>query len=258
MTTLTTTSVLHIINDAYIAILYPLLPLIAADLQLSYGQIGLLKAAFSGGGQPVPTADGAAGGAPDGRSGAGAARRRQRLDGRWAGRDGLGANVPGPARRGRCRGASAVARSTPWRPDWSHGPTNGADAARPSARSTSPGTSGSSPDRRLAGILGVTYGWRAALGALAAVGMVCSLVTLAGRTQVTRSVARLPARRAEQPRRRGVTRGLGDRAAAVVCTARGRRYGRRGGPGRRVGAAALHPHDGARARRSCNQWPLSR
>ena len=48
MTTLTTTSVLHIVNDAYIAILYPLLPLIAADLQLSYGQIGLLKAAFSG------------------------------------------------------------------------------------------------------------------------------------------------------------------------------------------------------------------
>ena len=104
MTTLTTTSVLHVVNDAYIAIVYPLLPLIAADLQLSYGQIGLLKAAFSGVASLFQLPMGAAGGAPDGRRGAGAARRRQRLDGRRPGGDGLGADLPGPARRGRRRG----------------------------------------------------------------------------------------------------------------------------------------------------------
>lgn len=45
---LATTSVVHLLNDASFAILYPLFPLIAADLGLSYAQVGLVKTAFSG------------------------------------------------------------------------------------------------------------------------------------------------------------------------------------------------------------------
>ena len=45
---LITSSVLHFTNDACFALLYPLLPLIAADLGLSYAQVGLVRAAFSG------------------------------------------------------------------------------------------------------------------------------------------------------------------------------------------------------------------
>lgn len=41
------TSLIHLTNDACFALLYPLLPLIAADLHLSYTQIGLLKASFA-------------------------------------------------------------------------------------------------------------------------------------------------------------------------------------------------------------------
>lgn len=41
------TSLVHLTNDACFALLYPLLPLIAADLHLSYAQIGLLKASFA-------------------------------------------------------------------------------------------------------------------------------------------------------------------------------------------------------------------
>jgi MFS transporter, FSR family, fosmidomycin resistance protein len=45
---LVTTSFVHLLNDACFAILYPLFPLIAADLGLSYAQVGLVKTAFSG------------------------------------------------------------------------------------------------------------------------------------------------------------------------------------------------------------------
>jgi MFS transporter, FSR family, fosmidomycin resistance protein len=45
---LLTTSAIHLTNDACFALLYPLLPFIAADLNLSYTQVGLLKATFSG------------------------------------------------------------------------------------------------------------------------------------------------------------------------------------------------------------------
>lgn len=45
---LLTASVLHFTNDACFALLYPLLPLIAADLHLSYTQVGLVRAVFSG------------------------------------------------------------------------------------------------------------------------------------------------------------------------------------------------------------------
>jgi FSR family fosmidomycin resistance protein-like MFS transporter len=38
----------HTCNDAFFAVMYPLLPLIAADLGLSYAQVGLVKALFSG------------------------------------------------------------------------------------------------------------------------------------------------------------------------------------------------------------------
>lgn len=42
------TSAVHVTNDACFALLYPLLPFISADLGLSYAQVGLLKATFSG------------------------------------------------------------------------------------------------------------------------------------------------------------------------------------------------------------------
>src|SRR3954452_20010208 len=41
------TSLVHLTNDACFALIYPVLPLIAADLHLSYAQIGLLKASFA-------------------------------------------------------------------------------------------------------------------------------------------------------------------------------------------------------------------
>jgi len=41
-------SSMHAVNDALFAGLYPLLPLIAVDLSLSYGEVGAIKTAFSG------------------------------------------------------------------------------------------------------------------------------------------------------------------------------------------------------------------
>jgi MFS transporter, FSR family, fosmidomycin resistance protein len=41
-------SILHLSNDACFALLYPLLPFIASDLGLSYAEVGLVKAVFSG------------------------------------------------------------------------------------------------------------------------------------------------------------------------------------------------------------------
>lgn len=46
--TLISASAIHLTNDACFALLYPLLPFIAEDLNLSYTQVGLLKATFSG------------------------------------------------------------------------------------------------------------------------------------------------------------------------------------------------------------------
>ena len=46
--TLWVTSLIHVWNDAFFALLYPLLPLIAADLSLSYTQTGLLRTLFAG------------------------------------------------------------------------------------------------------------------------------------------------------------------------------------------------------------------
>ncbi len=45
--TLLVTSAIHVMNDACFALLYPLLPFIAADLHLSYTQIGMVKASFA-------------------------------------------------------------------------------------------------------------------------------------------------------------------------------------------------------------------
>jgi FSR family fosmidomycin resistance protein-like MFS transporter len=41
-------SAIHVVNDAFFALLYPLLPLVAAEFDLSYAETGLLKTAFSG------------------------------------------------------------------------------------------------------------------------------------------------------------------------------------------------------------------
>src|SRR5687768_15750829 len=45
---LVTASLVHLTNDACFSLLYPLLPFIAADLELSYTRVGLLKATCSG------------------------------------------------------------------------------------------------------------------------------------------------------------------------------------------------------------------
>jgi MFS family permease len=45
---LASTSAIHLTNDACFSLLYPLLPFISADLGLSYTEVGLLKATFSG------------------------------------------------------------------------------------------------------------------------------------------------------------------------------------------------------------------
>ena len=42
-------SALHACNDAFFALLFPLLPFIADELRLSYAEVGLVKAAFAGG-----------------------------------------------------------------------------------------------------------------------------------------------------------------------------------------------------------------
>src|SRR5437879_386138 len=44
---LTVTSAIHATNDACFALLFPLLPFIAADFHLSYTQVGLLRTAFT-------------------------------------------------------------------------------------------------------------------------------------------------------------------------------------------------------------------
>src|SRR5919206_3362321 len=41
-------SSMHVVNDALFAGLYPLLPLVAADLGLSYAQVGAIKTVYSG------------------------------------------------------------------------------------------------------------------------------------------------------------------------------------------------------------------
>ena len=55
---LLSTSAAHLTNDACFALLYPLLPFISDDLGLSYSQVGLLKATFSGSSSvlQIPTA----------------------------------------------------------------------------------------------------------------------------------------------------------------------------------------------------------
>ena len=45
--TLWVCSALHTINDACFAVIFPLLPLLAAELHLSYAEVGLIKTAFS-------------------------------------------------------------------------------------------------------------------------------------------------------------------------------------------------------------------
>src|SRR5438105_1433895 len=41
-------SALHVCNDAFFAVMYPIMPFIAAELGLSYSQVGLVKTVFSG------------------------------------------------------------------------------------------------------------------------------------------------------------------------------------------------------------------
>src|SRR5215212_2141646 len=45
--TLWTCSSLHTVNDAFFAVIFPLLPLLADELHLSYAEVGLVKTSFS-------------------------------------------------------------------------------------------------------------------------------------------------------------------------------------------------------------------
>lgn len=59
--TLISASAIHLTNDACFALLYPLLPFIAEDLDLSYTEVGLLKATFSGASSALQIPAGAVG-----------------------------------------------------------------------------------------------------------------------------------------------------------------------------------------------------
>src|SRR5438309_8907798 len=41
-------SALHVCNDAFFAVMYPILPFVAAELGLSYSEVGLVKTVFGG------------------------------------------------------------------------------------------------------------------------------------------------------------------------------------------------------------------
>jgi len=201
--TLATASVLHIVNDAYIAVVYPLLPLIAADLQLSYGQVGLVKAVLSGTGSlfQLPMgllAERLAVGAELGLLVAGnvwiafglvamALAPSYLLLLGAAGIGGIGGGPQHPLATGLV--SRAYER---------HG------RGRAVGMLNFAGDLGKLAGPALAGILAVLHGWRPALTALAVAGLICSVATLATRSQITQAIATSPqSRGGPEPHKRG-------------------------------------------------------
>lgn len=165
-------SAVHITNDACFALLYPLLPFISDDLGLSYAQVGLLKATFSGASSIFQIPVGAVGARYGemlvlliGNAWVGLGLVLMALTGSFvlllaaAGLGGIGGNAQHPL------AASLVSRAVP-----------------PRQMATAMGTLNFTGDLGklagpfIAGIVATQYGWRAALGV---VGIFTALFSLA-------------------------------------------------------------------------------
>lgn len=171
---LATTSVVHLLNDACFAILYPLFPLIAADLGLSYAQVGLVKTAFSGASSVLQIPVGILGD----RLGAGLVLL---VGNAW-----VGVGLVGMALTGGYLGLLAVALLAGIGGNAQH-PLASALVSRAYAEkraATALGTLNFMGDLGkligppLAGLIVVGYGWRAALGVVGVVTAILSFALL--------------------------------------------------------------------------------
>jgi MFS family permease len=202
---LVTTSVVHLLNDACFAILYPLFPLIAADLGLTYAQVGLVKTAFSGASSVLQLPAG--------------------IIGEWWG-EGLvllignawvGLGLVGMALTGSYLGLLVVALFAGIGGNAQH-PLASALVSRAYADSraaTALGTLNFMGDLGkligppIVGLLAVGYGWRAALGAVGALTVVLSFALLIQQRSVLPPLA--PPVASERPARANGQGGEGDR-----------------------------------------------
>lgn len=164
-------SAVHLLNDACFAILYPLLPLIAADLNLNYAQVGLLKATFSGASSLLQI--------PAGMLGASLGEYLVLLLGNiWVG---LGVVAMGLA--GSFLGLLALAALAGLGGNAQHPLANSAVSQRttPARMATALGTLNFAGDLGkfigpvIAGVVAVRFGWRYGLGTI---GVITALVTL--------------------------------------------------------------------------------
>jgi MFS transporter, FSR family, fosmidomycin resistance protein len=188
---LVTTSAVHLTNDACFALLYPLLPFIAADLGLSYTETGMLKATFSGASSVLQV--------PAGIVGARYGEMLVLLLGNlW-----VGLGLVGMALTGTFLMLLGAALLTGIGGNAQHplGSSIVANHARREQLATSMGTLNFSGDLGklagpfVAGIVAVQFGWRAAF---ATVGVVTALYTLWALMK-QRSEARRGTRRAGGP-----------------------------------------------------------
>ena len=162
---------LHTCNDALFAVMYPLLPLIAADLGLSYAEVGLVKALYSGASAVLQL--------PAGVLAERCGRVRhcwpwERLGRGRAARDGSRHDLPDPAGAGRAAGLGG---------NFQHplASTMVARAFEGGRRGTAIGTLNFAGDLgkmaapALVGLIALPFGWRAALLALGVFGLVFSV-----------------------------------------------------------------------------------
>jgi MFS transporter, FSR family, fosmidomycin resistance protein len=176
LATLITTSAVHLTNDACFALLYPLLPFIAADLNLSYSQVGLLKASFSGASSVLQIPAGMAGARYGemlvlmlGNAWVGAGLIAMALTGSFvlllgaAVLAGIGGNAQHPL------GASIVSKAVPKR-----------QMAMALGTLNFSGDLGKLAGPFVAGIVATQYGWRVALGGLGLFTALFSIVLLLG------------------------------------------------------------------------------
>lgn len=165
------TSVVHVANDACFALLYPLLPFISNDLGLSYAQVGLLKATFSGASSVFQIPAGVAGARYGemlvlllGNAWVGFGLVLMALTGSFllllaaAGLGGIGGNAQHPL------AASLVSRSVPQR-----------QMATAMGTLNFSGDLGKLAGPFVAGIVATQFGWRAALGGVGAFTALLSL-----------------------------------------------------------------------------------
>ncbi|MCO5175466.1 MAG: MFS transporter [Thermomicrobiales bacterium] len=198
------TSGIHLTNDACFALLYPLLPFISDDLGLSYAQVGLMKAVFSGASSVLQIPAGAVGSRYGemfvlllGNAWVGLGLILMALTGGFltllvaAGLGGIGGNAQHPL------ASSLVSRAVP-----------------PRQMATALGTLNFSGDVGkligpfVAGIVATQFGWRIALGSVGAFTVLFSLaLLLRGRTNGQQRERRKTTGEAEirSPFKRGFT-----------------------------------------------------